>query len=122
MRPQLRLYAVFRCQICARIPASFAMRNTSSSEASIALASERWCVKYAPPYRAATFAIAISSSVELYMSGTYWSEEETPIAPVAHGLVDEVAHLLQLLRGRAAVGLADDVVAHAAGADEGRRG
>ena len=25
--------------------------------------------------------MAISSSVELYMSGTYWREDETPIAP-----------------------------------------
>ena len=30
---------------------------------------------------AATFAIAIISSVELYMSGTYWSDDETPSAP-----------------------------------------
>ncbi len=47
------------------MPASCAMRKTSSSESSILLDSERWCVKYAPPYFAATFAIAISSSVEL---------------------------------------------------------
>ena len=39
---------------------------------------------------------------------------------VPHGLIHEVAHLLQLFRRRAAVGFADDVVAHAAGADEGR--
>ena len=49
MRPKLGLYAVFRCQICVRIPASFAMRNTSSSDASMRSDSERWCVKYAPP-------------------------------------------------------------------------
>jgi len=45
MRPKFGLYAVFRCQICVRAPDSFAMRKTSSSEASIRDDSERWCVK-----------------------------------------------------------------------------
>ena len=45
IRPQLRLYAVLRCQIWVRMPASLAIRKTSSSEASMALASDRWCVK-----------------------------------------------------------------------------
>jgi hypothetical protein len=57
------------------------MRMTSSMDWGIRFDSERWCVKYAPPYFAATFAMAIRSSVELYMSGTYWSDEETPSAP-----------------------------------------
>ena len=49
MRPKFGRYAVFRCQIWVRIPASLAIRNTSSREASMRPDSERWCVKYAPP-------------------------------------------------------------------------
>ena len=45
IRPQLRLYAVFRCQTFAGIFASRAIRKTSSSDASIALLSERWWTK-----------------------------------------------------------------------------
>src|SRR5580765_4030035 len=64
IRPKLDLYAVFRCQTCVRIFASRAIVKTSSSESSIRFDSERWWVKYAPPYRAATFARAVNSSVE----------------------------------------------------------
>src|ERR1019366_1176181 len=63
--PQLRREAVFRCHTFAGIRASRAIRNTSSSDASIRFPSERWCVKYTPPWEAATFAQATISSVEL---------------------------------------------------------
>ena len=52
------------------------------------------------------------------MSGTYWSDDETPTAPSRMAWSDDVAHALQLFGRRAAVGLADDEIAHAARPDE----
>ncbi len=43
--PQFGFPEVLKCQMFAGIEASFAMRNTSSIEESIAFPSERWCVK-----------------------------------------------------------------------------
>ena len=71
IRPKLALYAVFRCQISAGMFARSAIANTSSSDSKMRALSERWCVKYTPPDRAATFASSTISSVDAKRSGTY---------------------------------------------------
>src|SRR6202050_1991130 len=79
--PKFSRYAVFRCQIVAEIFARSEMANTSSNDVKIASVSDRWCVKYMPPYCRATFASSTISSVEANMSGTYSSAVLMPNAP-----------------------------------------
>ena len=120
MRPKLGRYAVFKCQICVRMPASRAMRKTSSSDASIRDGLRALVREVRPSVPGGHLRERDQLLRRRVDVGDVLQRRGDAERALAHRLVDDLVHARDLGGRRGTVLAADDHRADRSRADERR--